>query len=68
MILLRIFDFGIIWKEIFGTADSLLSCLRFRDWILIMYVFIMYIMCLIIFEQKAEVQDQYSIPFEPEPV
>ena len=31
---------GIIWKEIFGTANSLLSCMRFRDWILLMYIFI----------------------------
>ena len=26
-----------------------------------MYVFIMHIMCLIIFEQKAEIQDQYPL-------
>ena len=44
--------FGII-------ANSLLSCMRFRDWILIMYVCIMYIMCLIVFEEKEEIHDQY---------
>ena len=27
----------------------------------------MYIMCLIIFEEKAEIQDQHSTLFEPEP-
>ena len=46
--------FGII-------ANSLVSCMRFRDWILIMYVFIMYIMCFIIFEEKPEIQDQYPL-------
>ena len=30
-----------------------------------MYVFIMYIMCLIIFEEKAEVQDQYCLSLNP---
>ena len=46
--------FGII-------VNSLFSCMRFRDWILIMYVFIMHMMCLIIFEDKAEIQDQYPL-------
>ena len=36
MIMLRIFVFRNIWKEFFWTVDSLLSCMRFRDWILIM--------------------------------
>ena len=35
------------------------------DWILIIYVFILYIMCLIIFEGKAEVQDQYPLSLNP---
>ena len=56
--------FGIIWKEIFGTANSLLLCMMFRDWILMMYVFIMYIMCLFIFE---EIWRKSKTPFEPEP-
>ena len=30
-----------------------------------MYVFLMYIMCLIIFEEKAEVQDQYPFGLNP---
>ena len=53
--------FGIVWKEIFGTANSLWSCMRFRDWTLMIYVFIMYIMCLIIFGEKAEIQDQHPL-------
>ena len=31
--------FGIIWTEIFGTTDSIWSSMRFREWILEMYVF-----------------------------
>ena len=31
--------FGIIWTEIFGTSDSIWSSMRFREWILEMYVF-----------------------------
>ena len=30
-----------------------------------MYVFIMYIMCLVIFEEKAELQDQYRLSLNP---
>ena len=52
---------GIIWKENFGTVNSLLSCMSFCDWIVIMQVFTMYNMCLIIFEEKAEMQDQYPL-------
>ena len=48
------FVFGII-------TNSRLSCMRFRDWILIMYIFMMYIMCFIIFEEKAEIQDQHPL-------
>ena len=33
--------FRIIWKETFRTAKRLWLCVRFRDWILIMYVLIM---------------------------
>ena len=33
--------------------------------ILIMYVFVMYNMCLFIFEEKAEVQDQYPLSLNP---
>ena len=50
--------FRIIGLETFWTANSLWSCVRFCDWILIMYVFIMYIICLIIL-LKAEIQDQH---------
>ena len=32
---------------------------------MLMYVFIMYIMCLIIFEEKSEVQDQYRLSLNP---
>ena len=39
--------------------------MRFRDWILIMYVFIMHNMCLIIIEEKAEAQDQYPLSLNP---
>ena len=39
--------------------------MRFRDLILITYVFIMYIVCLIIFEEKAEVQDHYPLSLNP---
>ena len=42
-------------------TNSLCSCMRFCDWILIMYAFIMHIMCLIIFEEKAEIQDQHLL-------
>ena len=63
MILLRIFVFRDHLKGIFW--NSLLVCMRFRDWILIMYVLIMYIMCLIIFEEKS--RSTGSIPSEPEP-
>ena len=45
--------------------NSLLTCMRFRDWILIMYVFIMNIMCHIIFEEKTELQDQYPLILNP---
>ena len=30
-----------------------------------MYVFVMYIMCLIIYDEKAEVQDQYPLSLNP---
>ena len=49
-------DQGSLFFQI--SANSLLSCMRFCDWILITYVFIMHIMCLIIFEEKSEIQDQ----------
>ena len=39
--------------------------MRFNDLVLIMYVFIMYIMCLNFFEEKAEVQDQYPLSLNP---
>ena len=31
-----------------------------------MYLFLMYIMCLIIFEEKVEVQDQYPSNLNPD--
>ena len=54
MILLRIFVFRDHLMEISGTANSLLSCMRFRDW---MYI--------IIFEEKAEIQDQFPLSLNP---
>ena len=54
---LKIFVFRDYLKGHFWTANSLSSCMRFRDWILIMYLFIM---CLFIFEEKAEVQNPES--------
>ena len=53
---------GIIWKEIFGTANSLLACMRFCDWLLIMYVFIMYIMYYLWRKSRSK----GSIRLEPE--
>ena len=59
--ILNTYSLFFICKKSFGTANSLFSCMRFHDWILRMYVFVLYIMCLIIFEEKAEVQDQYIL-------
>ena len=49
------------YSRILVFWDQSQQRLRFRDSILILYVFIKHIRCLIIFEEKAEIHDQYPL-------